>query len=167
MKVNIENVEKRTGLFRKRLYGVKTTVAFTEEEIAIIKERNLFRSVVMEREWGADINPYSKYKRTWTALIVRTAKALVYGTHANTPDLCVDGLMRGADTYYMSNTSEAKGYIDLLRDKLKELKAVIEDSAETASNEAFESYSHLLVMALLRRHLGWCQDLLACSLRRL
>ena len=30
-----------------------------------------------------------------------------------------------------------------------------------------KSYSHLLVMALLRRHLGWCQDLLACSLRRL
>lgn len=136
MKVDIKNVEKTQGLvFKKKLYGVQTTVTFTEEEKAIIKERNLTTHRILEREWSADIDAEAKNNR---GIVSKIATGVMKGASANSPSLFVATLLRGPDTYYMTNTAEAKVYIDELKEELTTLKRIIEASAQAADDSSFE-----------------------------
>ena len=136
MKVQIKNVEKSKGLvFREKLFGVETEVAFTEEEKAIIKERNLTHMVLMDRSVPADVDPEKHAKR---GLIKVVATAAIKGKDANNFDLTAATFLRGPDVYYMFNEHERNVYHDELRGALQQLKNLIESTAETAQDESFE-----------------------------
>ena len=57
MKIDIKPVEKSKGLvFKKTLHGVELSVQFSNEELAIIDERKLELTILMERGIPADVD---------------------------------------------------------------------------------------------------------------
>lgn len=136
MKVSIKNVDKSKGLvFKNKLYGVETHVIFTEEEKAIIKERNLTHMVLMDRGVPADVDPEKHAKR---GLVKLAATAVIHGRDANNFDLTPATMLRGPDTYFMFNEHERNQYHEEMRNALKQLKHLIDSTAETAEDESFE-----------------------------
>lgn len=136
MKVEIKNVDKSKGLvFKEKLYGVMTHVTFTEEEQAIITERNLAHMVLMDRSVPADVDPDKHANR---GIVKRLATAAIKGRDANHFDLTAAKLLAGPDTYFMFNEHERNVYHEEMRGALRQLKDLIESTAETAQDESFE-----------------------------
>lgn len=123
MRVNIEHVEKSKGMvLKKKMYGLSVTVTFGEEELAIIKERKLERTVILERGIPADVDAYKHDNR---GIVKRLATAAVAGADANHFDLTIGKLMKGTDTYFLDTPIEVKEYDAMLREKLPDLKNYI------------------------------------------
>ncbi len=136
MKVEIKNVDKKQGMLSsKKFYGVTTTVTFSAEEEAIIKERNLGRMVLMDRDVPADVDPDKHANR---GLVKKLATAAIKGADANNFDLTADTLLRGPDTYFMFNEHERTNYHDEMKGALQQLKGLIEQTAEPTKDSSFE-----------------------------
>lgn len=121
MKVDIRHVEKTQGLvFKKTFHGVTLAVRFSGEETAIIEERGLKNTMVLERDVPADVNAEKHQK---TNIAVKIAKAAMAGdVNANNFHLTIGKLVRGPDTYFFETPLEAKEYEAELREKLPQLK---------------------------------------------
>ena len=137
MKINIHPTEKSKGLvFRKTLHGVQLSVQFSEEERAIIKERNLEKVILMERGIPADVDEDKVQNR---GLMKQMAIAATSGTDALGFHLTFRKLLRGPDTYFFHTPIEAKGYIDTLKEDILPLtKAYLEGNKEGATSDSFE-----------------------------
>ena len=121
MKVDIKNVEKTKGMLRKTTYyGVQLTVLFTEEEKAVIKNRNLGNLVILERGQSADQKP--------------EPRLVEMGIFNLTPSTLLDG----PNLHWFETLGQTKQYIDNLKEALTELKDVIDANKETAEDQSFE-----------------------------
>lgn len=121
MRVSIDHKEVSTGLIMKKTYHeVKLTLVFSNEELAIIKQRRLENDVILERDIPADVKPSSV---------------------AN-PDifhLTIGKLVRkGEDTYVTASPLDAKVYEERLVERLKVLKDYIVGNAEVGQSKTFE-----------------------------
>lgn len=122
MKVSISHSEKKTGLFRKSThYIVALQVVFSEEEKAIIQERDLRYTTIMERN-APSTRPKDDEK------------------FPDIHHLTISKLLDGKpDEYALSNPALAKEYEDVLRAQLPHLKKLIEDNAAVdRSDDSFE-----------------------------
>ena len=143
MKVDVKPVEKKikAGMFKKRdVHGVALTVTFNEEELAIIKERQLEKHVIIDRSVPADMDPDKvEAKRSGGLGMARTlAKAAIKGTDSLTFDLTVTKLLNGTDTYYIGDVLTNKQYIEEIKEAMRQLKHLIEASRETSEETSFE-----------------------------
>jgi len=126
MRVDINHVEKSQGLvFKKKLFGVSIRVTFSEEEKAIIGERKLHRTVVLDRPPPADVDAEKHAKR---GLAAKIATAAVKGIDANHFHLTIGKLLNGPDTYFVETPSDAKHYEAELREILPNLKGYLVDN---------------------------------------
>lgn len=131
MKVTINHVQKTTGLIRKtEHHGVSVQVAFNAEELAIIRQRQLEKDVVLERGYPSDMSDGAIDKHESKGLGRKLLTAAVSGTDALHFHLTVNKLMRGKDVYFLSTPVEAKEYEAALKDGLVKLKGWIEGNAE-------------------------------------
>ncbi len=122
MKVRLQHLEKSTGLIRRTVHhGVEVKVDFSAEEEAIINQRNLWKDLVLERDYPSDVDGE---KHESKGLARKLAQAAVSGADTLHYHLNVRKL-RDGDTYYMSTPLEAKHYEAALREKLVELKDYI------------------------------------------
>lgn len=137
MKVDIKNVEKKTGGFfsKKTLHGIALNVTFSEEEQAIIKERRLEGDVILEREHSADVDVEKEANRS---LVGKIAKAAMQGTDSFTPHLTIHKLLAGTDTHFFDTPLEAKEYTDKLKETLPGFKNYIMENAEAGQDDSFE-----------------------------
>ncbi|MEO1700931.1 MAG: hypothetical protein AAFR71_02680 [Pseudomonadota bacterium] len=137
MKVDIKPVEKKQGMIRKTtLHGVELTVIFSEEEKAIIKERDLASVTLLERDVPADVDPEKVANR---GLVKKLAIAATSGIDALNYDLTFATLLKGPDTYFFFTPLDAKAYIaELKEDILPKAKEYLEYNAEAASADSFE-----------------------------
>lgn len=137
MKVDIKPVEKSKGMvFKKTLHGVELSVQFSSEELAIIEERKLARTILLERGAPADVNA-EKHENRGVARVLATA--VVSGRDANHFHLTFGKLMNGSDTYFFDTPVEAKMYIDELKTEILPLaKNYLEGNKETANSDSFE-----------------------------
>ena len=123
MKVTLSHSEKTTGLIRKTThFGVTLEVQFDPSELAVIRERKLERTIVVERDYPSDVDAEKHESR---GLARKLATAAVAGIDANHFDLTISKLMKGPDTYYLATPLEAKDYEQRLRDQLPVLKDYI------------------------------------------
>lgn len=121
MRVSINHHAMTTGLILKKTYhAVTLQLTFSNEELAIIKQRRLENDVILERDIPADVKPSSV---------------------AN-PDifhLTIAKLVRkGEDTYVTNSPLEAKMYEEKLVERLQLLKQYIMGNAETGQSKTFE-----------------------------
>ncbi len=137
MKIDIRPVEKSKGfVFGKKLHGVELSVAFSDEETAIISERKLGSVVLMDRDAPADVDA-EKHANRGLAKMVMTAA--VSGGDANHFGLTFNKLLRGPDVYFFSTPIEAKGYMAELKEEILPLtKAYLEGNKEAATADSFE-----------------------------
>lgn len=137
MKVDIKPVEKSKGMvFKKTLHGVQLSVQFTEEEKAIIDERKLELTILMERGIPADVDPEKYQKR---GLLRNAATAAISGIDSIGFHLTFRKLLKGPDTYFFDTPIEAKGYIQELKEEVLPLaKSYLEGNKETADADSFE-----------------------------
>lgn len=137
MKVSIKNVEKTVGvlILKRTLYGVECTVTFTEEEKAIIKERNLGELVILERKPPADVDAEAHEERH---VALKVATAVWKGRDANHFHLTPNKLLRGPETYWMNSVVNCKNYVLDLKEALTLLKDGIADSRDKSEDETFE-----------------------------
>jgi hypothetical protein len=141
MKIDIKNVSKKQGTFRKREYhGVELTVNFNEQEKAIIKERQLESHVIMDRSVPADMDPEKIAKKAVSPLGIAStlAKAVIKGTDSLSFNLTITKLLKGPDTYYVGDILTSKNYIEEIKESMKQLKFLIEASEVTAEDTSFE-----------------------------
>lgn len=140
MKVNIEHKEKTVGMLRRStLHGVGVNVQFSEEELAVIEGRGLKYDIVLERGYSADVSDAKANKQENRGMARSLLNAAVNGADANTTNLTINKLMKGPDLFFLATPLEAKGYEDVLMEKLVQLKDYIvgnEGVAEKAT--AFE-----------------------------
>lgn len=104
MRVYIKNVTKTVGLIlREELYGVETTVVFTELEKAIIKHHSLATMLLVEKKnpGAEDLHPGISY-------------------------LTVSNLLTGPFTFYFYTLTEAKECIDDITEAMKLLRQHID-----------------------------------------
>jgi hypothetical protein len=131
MKVSINHLEKKAWLIRKTThYGVSLTVAFSPEEAAIIKERDLYHDVVLERDYPSDMSDSAIEKHSNRGLGKKLLTAAVSGAEANHFHLTISKLLKGEDVYFLRSPIEAKGYEEALKDALVNLKGYILGNAE-------------------------------------
>ena len=117
MRVDIEHVEKKVGLlFKETLHGVQVHVVFSEEELQIIGDRNLFNDIVLERGPSRDLRVRDNDTEEMFFLRIRD-------------------LTKGPDTYFVQTPAEAKEYEGEITDILPKLKAYIMENAEIAPEE--------------------------------
>lgn len=121
MRVSITHKELTTGLILKKTYhAVTLQLTFSNEELAIIKQRRLESDIILERDIPADVKPSS----------------------VSNPDifhLTIGKLVRkGEDTYVTSSPLDAKVYEEKLVERLRMLKDYIVGNAETGQNKTFE-----------------------------
>jgi hypothetical protein len=137
MKIDIKHVEKSQGLvFKKTFHGVALTVQFSEEENAIINQRKLGRTILIERDVPADQNAEKHQNR---GIVSKLATAALKGADANHFDLTIGKLQAGTDTYYLPTPLAAKEYEAVLRNRLPDLKAHIMGNAEIErKSDSFE-----------------------------
>jgi len=114
MRANIEHKEYTTGLLRKTTwFQVVTGVEFTEEEKAVIKQRKLDRTVVLERE--PDAEAAHRLGRDYLLSLGDTI-------HLKIGDLLNP---RKPDVYNLKTPLEAKQYEENVLASLKKLKQYI------------------------------------------
>lgn len=138
MKVSLKHIEKKQGLvFKKTLHGVELGVIFSEEEKAIISERKLGRTILMERGAPADTDPDKMANR---GLAKKIAMSAIKGDmDANNFHMTFNKLIKGTDTYWFDTPIEAKDYNDILREETLPLaKAYLEGNKDTGSEDSFE-----------------------------
>ena len=136
MKVTINHVEKTQGMiFKKTLHGVELSVAFNEEELAIIRERKLEGDIIVERGVPADVDAEKHANR---GLASKLATAALSGADANHFHLTIGKLMKGTDTYFFETPLEAKEYDEHLRDTLPNFKNYLLANAEKGEGGSFE-----------------------------
>tara|TARA_R110002110_G_scaffold322490_1_gene534916 strand:- start:43 stop:399 length:357 start_codon:yes stop_codon:yes gene_type:complete len=117
MRVSIEHSDKAVGLLRMvNQIQVTTTVQFSEEELAVIRDRRLKDYIVAERV--PDSRTASKFDAEYAARIAD-------GWHLRVRDL-----MKGKPDGFMFDTPvDAKIYEQRLTEALKALKSFIEGNA--------------------------------------
>ena len=137
MKIELSHKEKKQGLiFKKTLHGVELLVLFSNEEKAIIKERNLELTVLMERDIPADVDAEKVSNR---GFIKQVAIAATSGVDALGYHLTFRKLLKGADSYFFHTPIEAKEYSNQLKDTILPLaKAYLEGNKETGETANFE-----------------------------
>lgn len=137
MKIDIVHTEKTTGLiFKKRHHGVTVRVQFSDQEKAIIKERKLQRTVILERDCPSDVDPEKHNQRSNGRVI---ATALMKGRDANHFHLTIGKLLDGPDTYFLSTPLVAKAYELELVEKLPDLKDyIVENEGVSGGTLSFE-----------------------------
>lgn len=143
MKVDVKPVAKKikAGMFKKQdVHGVALTVTFNEEELAIIKERQLEHHVIIDRSIPADLDPDKVEAKNSSAFGIakNLAKAAIKGTDSLTYNLTVTKLLNGTDTYYVGDVLTNKQYIDEIKEGMTQLKHLIEVSQETPEDTSFE-----------------------------
>ena len=114
MRVKIEHKEVEKGMFKKRTYHrVYVTVAFSEEELAIIDNSNLKDLIIIERKLPPNLKPSDDPEddRRHCALSLRQL------------------LGNGPSGYLCATPLDAKHYETELTEALHQLKAVIEENA--------------------------------------
>lgn len=128
MRVSFEHKEITKGLFKKKVYiEVRTTVQFSDEELAIIKNRKLEDFIVLERDPDL-IDPRGKDKESLDLCIREGVFNLTIGK-----------LMKGkSDGYHTSSPVHAQSYEDKLTAKLKELKDFIVGCAVKPESKTIE-----------------------------
>lgn len=128
MHVSFDHKEISHGLFRKKIYTrVYTTVQFSDEELAIIKNRKLKDFVIWKREPSSDDN---------NSLPQEEIEARI---EAGTYTLTIGNLMKGKrDEYTCASPAHAKNYEQELTAKLKELKDFIIGSASLGESKSIE-----------------------------
>lgn len=126
MRVSIEHSEKSAGLLKRvTQIEVTTTVLFSEEELAVIRDRHLKDYVVVERELDS---------RTARSLNPENSRE-----DAKIWFLRVRDLMKGKpDRFTFDTPVDAKMYEDRLKEGLKALKSFIEGNASMAQATTFE-----------------------------
>ena len=137
MKVSLSHNEKQTGMIRKTTHhGVTVHVQFDASETAIIQERKLEKTIVVERDPGSDVD-VEKLANRGVGMSIATGlvKAATQGMDSLNFDLTIATLLRGPDTYFLSTPLEAKEYEGRLREQLPVLKDYI------LGNEAVEQQS--------------------------
>lgn len=126
MKVSIDHIEKTQGLLRKTTFhGVQVHVVFSEEERAVIEERDLKYDIVVERGHSADVSESKAQAHDNRGLGRKLLTAAVSGADANVTDLTINKLMKGPDLYFLRTPLEAKEYEDILKNQLVKLKDYI------------------------------------------
>src|SRR6266851_3569902 len=127
MRVSIEHKEKSTGFFKQTSYiEVETIVTFSEEELAIIQQRNLEHYVLLERD-APSVIAY-RYPN-------KEAVGLAFNL---TVDRLVEAARRGRpDAYICDDPIHARVYEEKLTDALKYLKGMIEIAATVAPKKTF------------------------------
>ena len=118
MRVSVSHETTRSGFILKKTYHeVILQVAFTHEEIQIIRQRNLLKTKLMDR---------------------RPADAKV-DDRTEKFELRVEDLMNGqVDRFRCATPSQSKIYEDDLLDAMAELKLWLDDNAETATGTVVE-----------------------------
>ena len=136
MKVSIKHTEKKTGMvFKTTHYGVTLSIDFNDEERAIIADRKLQDDLILERDWGSDIDGEKKEER---GLASKLLTAATKGADANHPHLTINKLLIGPDTHHFSTPAEAKMYEAELKEVLPKFKDYIMGNAELGSGDSFE-----------------------------
>lgn len=140
MKVMIEHREKAVGTLRRRtLHGVQVHIQFSGEELAIIEKRGLKYDVVLERGYSADVSDNKAIKQENRGLGKRLLNAAVNGADANTTNLTINKLMKGADLFFLSTPLEAKEYEEALKNRLVVLKGyIVENEGVEEKATSFE-----------------------------
>ncbi|RLJ60753.1 hypothetical protein BCF46_0959 [Litoreibacter meonggei] len=137
MKVTINHVQKSSGIIRKTTYhGVAVRVQFNAEELAVIRERQLEKDVLLERGYPSDMSDNAINKHANRSLGKKLLTAAVSGADSLHFDLTVTKLMKGEDVYFLGNPMEAKGYEEELRNGLVRLKQWIVGNAEVEKETA-------------------------------
>ena len=127
MKIDINHVEKSTGLIRKKnLHGVTIHVRFSQEEMAIIQERKLKNTLLLERDTPADVNVDKHANKGMTSKLL---KAATQGMDPLSFDLALTKLVNGPDTHWMDTPLDAKAYEQELIDMLPTLKSYVDENA--------------------------------------
>ena len=136
MKVNIKHVKKTTGLIsKKNLHGVALAVLFSDEEKAIIEERKLADTIIMERGAPADVDARKYANR---GLMAKVVTSVLNGPDANNFHLTISKLLYGIDTYFFDTSIEAKQYEQDLKEELPKLKNFIVDNETSGEGDSFE-----------------------------
>lgn len=136
MKVNIKHVNKTTGLIsKKNLHGVALAVLFSEEEKAIIEQRKLADTIIMERGAPADVDAKKHANR---GLMAKVVTSVLSGPDANNFHLTISKLLYGIDTYFFDTSDEAKQYEQDLKEELPKLKNFIVDNETSGDGDSFE-----------------------------
>ncbi|MEM7068327.1 MAG: hypothetical protein AAF478_05525 [Pseudomonadota bacterium] len=138
MKVEIKPVEKKQGLvFKATLHGIELFVQFSDEEKAIIAERKLGRTILMERGAPADTDPDKMARR---GLATKIAMSAIKGDlDANNYHITFNKLLKGPDTFWFETPIEAKNYVaELKEDILPMTKGYLEANRETTDADSFE-----------------------------
>ncbi|WP_338548951.1 hypothetical protein [Roseovarius phycicola] len=137
MKVDIKHVQKTTGLIRKTTHhGVSVNVAFSTEELAIIRERHLEGDIVLERGYSSDLSQSQIEKRENRGIGSALFKACVSGFDSMDTNLTVTKLMKGEDVFFLGRPIEAREYEAQLKEGLVNLKGWIEGNAELETETA-------------------------------
>ena len=137
MKVTINHVQKTAGMIRKTTFhGVSLRIEFNAEEIAVIRERQLEKDVILERGYPADMSDGQIEKHANRGLGRKLLTAAVSGADANNFDLTVNKLLKGEDVYFFGTPMEAKAYEEELKEKLVMLKNWIVGNAEVEKETA-------------------------------
>ena len=134
MRVSISHGEHKTGLLLgKKRHTVTVSVQFSDEELHVIKNRDLGNDIILERDPPVDAK-VTEVKGVGSALkVVSGMGKTVNGFHLRIKDL-----MNGSDTYTLTTPVEAKVYEDELIEKLRVLKSYLEGNAEGGSDKSFE-----------------------------
>lgn len=137
MKVTINHVQKTTGMIRKTTHhGVAVKVEFNAEELAVIRERQLEKDVILERGYPSDMSDSQIEKHESKGLGRKLLTAAVSGGDALHFHLTVNKLMKGEDIYFIGTPMEAKAYEEELKGGLVTLKNWIIGNAEVETETA-------------------------------
>ncbi|MEL7275567.1 MAG: hypothetical protein AAGK98_03780 [Pseudomonadota bacterium] len=137
MKVSINHTQKTSGMIRKTTYhGVAVQVEFNTEEMAVIRERQLEKDIILQRDPPADMSDAAIEKRENRGLGRKLLTAAVSGADALHDDLTVRKLMQGVDLYFLGTPMEAKAYEAELKEALVKLKNWIVGNAEVETETA-------------------------------
>ena len=127
MQVSFEHKEVSQGIFKKKTHiEVLATVKFTDEELGIIKNRNLKDFMVWDRE--------PDYIG-----VTRDAAVIDDIVEAGRYRLTIGKLMNGkTDSYTCASPVHANNYEQELTAKLKQLKEFIVGSTEVPESKTIE-----------------------------
>lgn len=118
MRVSLKHTPVHRGfIFKKTFYEVSCTVLFSHEEIQILRQMNLLKTVLLER-------------RPATAKVDDRDEKFV---------LLVNDLINGkTDRFVLANPSAAKIYQERLLAALEQLNLWIDDNAEVSEDFVVE-----------------------------
>ena len=126
MRVSIQHNQKSSGwIFKQPYIEVATSVAFSEEELAIIRSKKLQKFVLLER--GPDFIVCKRFENDQA-----------YLNSLSGFEMSVAKLMKGTDTFNCETAVHAKNYEAQVTEALKTLKEFIVGNAQVAQSKSFE-----------------------------